>query len=431
MRRLLSGGKVWQDTGFEELDLLIEDGIITQHGKNLQGQPDETVDCSDSYILPGLLDMHVHVGEKVCGLELADGWASLVSLANLCGISAIGAFVTENTAADNDTKTLSAQLERAITEADQYFRHPVRWHLTPTRSEPRHVRPLLKRGCDLKFYTTYKPNGLYRPYVEIGRWMQELSDVKPLILVHCEDDDIITSMSELYPFRQPADAANRRPELAEILAVERILDLATQYGYPVHIVHVSCPEAALLIRQAKRSAPVSCETAPHYLLLNESWLLRGDGHRWLCTPPLRSEVSRGLMVELLQEGLFDAIATDHCPFRMADKDRHKDAPEQVPVGLAGLGATFPLLYENLVRTGKLALEKLIPLLTSQPARLMGLYPRCGTIRPGNKPDLLIVSEYPLHFGTEVVASLSDAHNPWQDFSHSVKYYSYEAKYGKA
>lgn len=170
----------------------------------------------------------------------------------------------------------------------------------------------------------------------------------------------------------------------------------------------------MLIYEARNHAPVTCETAPHYLLLNDDMLQGENGHRGLCTPPFRNEHSRGLMLELVQDGLFDAIATDHCPFTKADKDKHQDNPEQVPTGIAGLGATFPILYENLVKPGKLTLEKLMLYISTNPAKLMNLYPDYGAIKPGTKTNLIVLQMKPGNRLQPILPSLADTYNPWEN-----------------
>ena len=201
--------------------------------------------------------------------------------------------------------------------------------------------------------------------------MEDLAGLKPRILVHCEDDAVIDQASAAHPFKTAWIHTLQRPELAEAIAVERVLDLAVRHDHPVHIVHVSTPGAAMLIAEARHHNPrITCETAPHYLLYDEEKLKKPDGHRWLCTPPLRSEESRGLLVELLQDGVFDIIASDHCPFKPADKDRHKDTPAKVPMGLPGLGSLFPSLFESLVERGLIGLETLVDLCCRRPAELM-------------------------------------------------------------
>ncbi|MDD4224223.1 MAG: dihydroorotase family protein [Candidatus Cloacimonetes bacterium] len=320
-------------------------------------------------LLPGICDFHVHVGEKIGGYELRDDFAALGELARRQGIAAIGAFVTEEPGI-----SLTGKLRRMQADARQHFEGFVHWHLTPVKATVEEVYPLLEEGCDLKFYTTYKQAGIYKSYKEIGRWMEDLAGLKPRILFHCEDDAVIAQTSAAHPFKTARDHTLRRPELAEAIAVESVLDLAVRHDHPVHIVHVSTPGAALLIAEARQHNPlITCETAPHYLLYDEDKLKEPDGHRWLCTPPLRSKESRGLLVELLQDGVFDIIASDHCPFKPADKDRYKDTPAKVPMGLPGLASLFPSIFENLVERGLIGLETLVELSCRRPAELMGFY----------------------------------------------------------
>jgi dihydropyrimidinase len=420
MKKLYTNGLVWQESGFTKLDIIVENGIIVNLGQNLFEPYLDVIDCQGTYILPGIIDMHVHVGEKICGLDLADDFSSLNQLANLSGISALGVFITEAAATEHNPKPLLQQYERITELAKREFEHSIHWHLTPITSDPEDIVPLIRSGCDLKFYTTYRPNGLYRSYDEISRWMQDLKDIKPRILVHCEDDEVVGAMSAFHPFNHPYDSTKRRPEVAEIRAVEKVLDLAVKHNYPLHIVHVSTPGAAMLIYEARKLAPITCETAPQYLLLNEECLKREDGHRWLCTPPLRNEHSRGLMVELLQDGVFDAIATDHCPYKKADKDLYQDNPEQVPVGIAGLGATIPLMYEHLVKTGKLTLEKLMLYISTNPARLMNFYPAQGTIQTGASAKLIMLRITPDNISSPILPSLGDTYNPWEGMVTDMK-----------
>lgn len=320
-----------------------------------------------SDLLPGVCDFHVHVGEKIGGYRLRDDFRALDKLTGR-GLAAIGAFVTE----EPDT-ALRLKLHRMQRDAAENFRGHVHWHLTPVQSSPDEVIPLLGAGSDLKFYTTYRDAGLYSSYERLADWMRELSGLKTRILVHCEDDTLIEQNSRRHPFKTPFSHSLRRPEAAEVAAVERVLDLAVKHDHPVHVVHVSTPRAAQLIRAAKSANPaITCETAPHYLLCNDQLLKTDNAHRWLCSPPYRCEASRGLLVELLQDGFFDIIASDHCPFTLADKDRHRDTPAKVPNGIPGLDNLFPSLYGRLVQTGVISLELLVELCCLKPAALMGI-----------------------------------------------------------
>ncbi|PKN71429.1 MAG: dihydroorotase [Candidatus Cloacimonetes bacterium HGW-Cloacimonetes-3] len=348
--------------------------------------------------LPGIYDFHVHIGETIGGHELADNWQSFDRLKEHCGLEGIGLFVTE-------TKDMSiADKLVEMREAAKDYPGKVFWHLTPLSLEPGAIISLLDKDTDIKLYSTYRDAGLFRSYKAIERLMKDLASHKTRLLVHCEDDAIVAEHSERTPFMRASDHCLRRPEKAEITAVEKLLDLSIKHHYPIHIVHVSCPKAALLIQEAKKEADyITCETAPHYLLLNEEQLADPQGHRWLCSPPLRSESSRGAMVELLQDGIFDIVASDHCAFTTADKDHGIMHPDSTPMGIAGSGTLFTLLAEHLVNKGKISMEQLFDLISFNPAKLMGFSPkhryyweRLGAPNP-------------------VIASLADTPNPWQDF----------------
>ena len=316
--------------------------------------------------IPGICDFHVHVGEKIGGNELADDFTSLSKVAQVSNIRAIGAFVTEEFGV-----SLRSKYENMKAAAAEKFTAHVHWHLTPTKADFSEVAELVKEGCDLKFYTTYKEAGLYRSYQEIEMWMLALPQTR--FLIHCEDESIIQRHSMRQSFHRPYHLPLRRPEMAEITAVERILDIAIKLKHPVHIVHVSTPKAAELIRDARKDYDfITCETAPHYLIYSEDILREENAHRYFCSPPFRSDASRGQLVEHLQDGVFDIIASDHCPFADEVKDRYKDNLEKVPGGLSGTGILFSSMYHHFVKSGKISLETLISLTCTTPAALMNL-----------------------------------------------------------
>jgi len=347
----------------------------------------------------GIYDFHVHIGETIAGHRLADDWQSFNRLHEHCGLEGIGVFVTES-----NCEPLAEKLE-LMREAAKAFNGKVFWHLTPQSLEPDRIIPLLNGDTDLKLYTTYRQEGLYQSYEAIERLMDELGSHKPRLLLHCEDNALIEECRSRYPFHKPIDHKVRRPEKAEIAAVEKVLELAIKHHYPLHIVHVSTPQAALLIQQAKQEADyITCETAPHYLILNDAALNDPQGHRWLCSPPLRSESSRGQLVELLQDGVFDILASDHCAFSYADKDQGILHPQNTPMGIAGTGTLFTLLAEYLVDSGKLSFETLFELIGSRPAKLMGF-----------EPDESKYHYERLGAPVPVNPSYADTPNPYSDF----------------
>jgi dihydropyrimidinase len=319
----------------------------------------------------GFYDFHVHIGEQISGYDLSDSFTDLRRLTEPCDDPAnppllgIGAFVTEEA-----EYPLAQKLEAMKERAERDLGIPIHWHLSPTHSRLEDIYDLLEAGHDLKLYTTYRSAGLYKSYEEIGRWMQDLCDLKTRILVHCEDDLIIGG-SQTHSFRTPFDHTFRRPEIAEDKAVGAILNLAVRHSHPVHIVHVSSPTSALMIKEAKRDFDgISCETTPHYLLYNEERLREPNGHRYLTCPPYRKESSRGLLAELFQDGVFDILASDHCSFADSLKDRYQKDLEKIPMGIPGISTLYSSIYEAFVAKGKISAEALDQMLRIKPRELM-------------------------------------------------------------
>jgi dihydropyrimidinase len=211
------------------------------------------------------------------------------------------------------------------------------------------------------------------------------------LLIHAEDQPTLDKAAEkTSDMIGPFSHTELRPPEAEVHAIERIIELARETGCQVHIVHVSTAEGAELIRNSKMNAQISCETSPQYLCLNDRRLLDKNGHRYLCTPPLRSELNRARMEALALEGAFDIFATDHCAFSCHDMDLHRDDFRKVPSGLGGVGALFPLIYNLFAEKHSCSLPTIVKHLSTRPAQLAGLFPDKGTIRVGADADLVVL-----------------------------------------
>ncbi len=158
------------------------------------------------------------------------------------------------------------------------------------------------------------------------------------------------------------------PSACEYLQIERDLKLVKEIGCAYHVCHISAKESVEMIRQAKKAGlDVTCETAPHYLIFDDSHL-REDG-KWKMNPPLRSTSDREALIEGILDGTIDMIATDHAPHTAEEKAR---GLEQSLFGIVGLETAFPALYTHLVRPGILTLEKVIDLMAYAPRRRFGI-----------------------------------------------------------
>lgn len=414
---LVAGGRVWSESGPMRADVLIEGGRIAAVGEALSPRGDaEVIDASDLDVLPGFIDIHVHAGDRIGPYELADSWASASEIALRNGITTLFGFVTQG-----PDETLGEAVDRCRARAAGAACE-VRFHLTPTRwpwdwSE---IETLIGRGFrTFKLYTTYREAGLFTPYDRLEGVMLRLAGLGGRLLVHCEDEETLAAASSgAVDYHDPFSHTLLRPPAAEVAAVRRVIELARRTGCPTHVVHVSTAEAAATVAAARAAgAPVSCETAPHYLLFDEGRLRAPDGHRFLCTPPLRDEATRRALERHALAGSFDLFATDHCAFFRRDKDRWSDDFRVVPNGLAGLGALVPSVWDLLVVRHRLPVGEMAARLAAGPARLTGLVPRKGTIRPGADADVVVIGH-----GTQprpVTATLADSYNPFDDCTTTV------------
>ncbi len=185
----------------------------------------------------------------------------------------------------------------------------------------------------------------------------------------------------------------------------------------MHIVHVSSPEGADRIAGSRDELDVTCETAPQYLTLDTGWLERENGHRWICSPPLRSAAVRTELVQRALEGVFDIFATDHCAFAKTDKDSGRGDCRQVPNGLAGIGALPHLIHGLFVKKGRDGFAALATHLSENPARVLGLYPQKGSITVGADADLVFLSsDGPLR---PIRSSLAGTYEPYEGFESSL------------
>jgi dihydropyrimidinase len=409
---LVAGGTVWTPAGPRRADVLAEGGRIVRVD-DLAGWRGiaEVIDATGLHVVPGFIDVHVHVADRIGRFELADDFATASEIALRNGITTFCTFATQRPG-----EALAETVARYRSRAEGRCFCNVGLHLTPTARpwDWDAIEGLIAAGCrTIKLYTTYRDAGLLSDWREIEDAMWVLAGIGGRLLLHCEDDGVLGGIDvSALDVTRPETHGLLRPEAAEVEAVRRAVALAERSGCPLHVVHVSTAAAARVIASARARAPVTCETGPQYLLLSDEHLRGRDGSRFLCTPPLRGEATRAAVETLLAAGAIDLLATDHCAFRRADKDNWRDDFRAVPNGLPGLGALVPLAFEVLAERNGLPLGTLVERLSANPARVLGLYPRKGTITIGADADLAVLD--PDAPPRPIVSTLADAYDPWSD-----------------
>jgi dihydropyrimidinase len=216
-----------------------------------------------------------------------------------------------------------------------------------------------------------------------------------LTLVHAENGGVIDVLVKRALARgetAPRHHALTRPPETEAEATARAISMATIAGAPLYVVHLSCAAALEHVTAARdRGLAVFAETCPQYLFLSIADYDRPDfgGAGYVMSPPLRETADQEALWRGLAAGDLQVVATDHCPFTLADKERGRNDFSKIPNGAPGIETRMTLLWDGGVRAGRIDARRFVELTAAGPARLFGLWPRKGTIAVGSDADLLI------------------------------------------
>ncbi|MCX6163952.1 MAG: amidohydrolase family protein [Ignavibacteriae bacterium] len=418
---LIKNGFVCFEEGIRQADIYIQDGKISLI--NSQANTDEIIDAEGFYVLPGMIDIHTHLDDTIGNYYLADTYKSGSEGAVLNGFTTLFTFITQG-----KNETLKQAIDKAKEKSEGKPYCDFMWHLTPISFDEENWEEIYKcieKGFKtIKFYTTYESTGIYSSYEKLEKIFKKLSKYNLTFLVHCEDNDIIKIETlKNYNLSNPYSQALLRPKEAEIEAIKKLIEIAKKYNVKLHIVHVSTSEGAEMIYKAKKDMSITCETAPHYLFLNDEYLKKENGYRWICSPPLRDEKNMLEMQSKARDGYFDIYATDHCAFTRKVKDENFISTEpnitKVPNGLAGIGAlphlTFKLYSDNFNN----AVFELSKRLSLNPAKITGIYPRKGVIKDSSDADLVILN--PNGVERKIKSSLSDVYETYPDLKTKLNF----------
>lgn len=389
-RTLVKGAMVCGDEGIWARDILIEDGRILAVAPQgwMNRVEAEEVDVSGLFALPGMWDLHVHVDETIAGHELADTWSSGSEAAIRWGLTGLASFITQRPG-----ESMLEAVSRGVARSDGQSRCEKAFHLTPikwNKATDRELDELYERGFrTLKLYSTYKEAGLYSGWRRVETVMRHQGRAGWKVLLHAEDDLTLGRIRKACV--SPGEAsghARLRPPVVEVTAVRKAAEIVRRWGGTLHVVHVSCPESVEILEELRNEASITFETCPQYFCLDESWLERPDGSRWVCSPPLRLASARERMADFVRQGRVDLVASDHCAFPTAVKDAPFRDVREIPCGMAGLGSLVPLTFETLGGDPYVAFPRMARMLAEAPAQVLGLYPRKGSLHPGADADIV-------------------------------------------
>ena len=394
MTTLIKNGTIVTGSGSFPADILVEgekiDALYTPGSDTPRA--DKTVDAAGSLIFPGFIDAHTHFDLHVAGTVTADDFETGTRAALKGGTTTIIDFGTQYAG-----ETLAQGLKNWHEKADGKCSCDYSFHMSVSEwnaDVEKEMQDMMDAGItSFKLYMTYDIQVDDKTLFEI---LQCLKKIHGIVGVHCENSGLIAALQE------EATAAGKtgvmshpetRPADAEAEAISRLLHLARVADVPVMVVHLTCEEGLHVIQDAGKSGQtVFAETCPQYLLLDDSkYALPGfEGAKYVCAPPLRKPKDNEALWNALNNGDIQTVSTDHCSFTTKQKELGKDDFRKIPGGLPGVETRGILIYSEGVAKGRITAEKMCELLSENPAKLYGLYPRKGVIAPGSDADLVII-----------------------------------------
>jgi dihydropyrimidinase len=393
---LVTGGTLIDVDGERVADVRIgTDGRIAEVGPSLAPLPGEEVhDATGRFVIPGGVDAHTHLHLPLGAIGASDDFHTGTVAAAIGGTTTVIEYVTAERGSDPVQRLEDWRRRAEPASVD------VAMHMTFTEA----VAEGVVAECVERGVTTFK---LYMAYPET---LQVDDDVildiltmakrrGGMVTIHAENGGAIAAL------RRQALAAGRtgvfehsrtRPALLEGEAVARATALAEVAEAPIYVVHMSSAPALQALRAAQeRGVAAYGETCPQYLFLDADRLADPDGENFVCTPPLRDPWHSEELWEGMARGWLHTVATDHCPFWVADRHAGMQArPEgwrdftEIPGGLPGIETRLALIWDGVQR-GKLSRSDWVRLCSEAPARLFGLWPQKGSLRVGADGDVVV------------------------------------------
>jgi dihydropyrimidinase len=425
MSVLIEGGRIITASDDYVADVYIEDETVTQIGTSLDVDADRVIDASGKYVLPGCIDPHTHFDMPFGGTVTADDFQSGQTSCAFGGTTCHIDFAIQTRG-----KSFTAGIEEWHEKANGKAMIDYGFHIIVSDLEGGTLDDLATLP-DLGV-TSYKMLMAYKGVFLVDdqtlfRVMELARETGALAMIHGENGEIIDLLVKRAVEEGNLDTswhAKTRPAELEGEATNRAIQIAHLAGCPLYVVHVTCEESVEAIGRARgKGWPVWGETCTQYFFIDDTYLDRPnfEGAKAVFSPPVRDKRNQPILWDAVRSDVLSAVSTDHCSFRMSDqKTLGKDNFALIPNGAPGVEDRLMMIHHFGVNEGRIGLNRMVELLSTNAAKLFGLYPRKGTIVPGSDADIVIFdpekehtisakthhtkADYNLYEGTTVVGA---------------------------
>lgn len=399
-----------------EADIAIKNGKILSIGARGSLKAGKTeLNATGKVIMPGLIDPHVHIKHPFKDTFSQDDFYTATIAAARGGTTTIIDFAIQWDKKLNLAETVALRKKQAGGQVVIDYA----LHACPTKSSMDTVKELPKiveLGIpSFKLYMIYRKQGRMTDDGIIFRALEEVKN-GGIVGVHAENSAIAEFSEEDYLNRglsSPAAFPMVKPNIVEAEAINRVLYLNKCAQGNLYIFHLSTAEGLEMVAEARgKGQSVTAETCTHYLVLTEDYYKRSDGANFICSPPLRSYDDVDALWKGVANGTIDVIGSDHCGFGKEQKALGNGDFSKTPNGLPGIELRLPVIYTEGVLKKRISINRMVEALSTNPAKIFGLYPKKGAILPGSDADLAIVD---LNEEREIITSNLSGSVDWSPY----------------
>ncbi|MFW9917321.1 MAG: dihydropyrimidinase [Candidatus Thorarchaeota archaeon] len=376
-------------------DIGIENGKIKLIGRDLTANSStEIIDASGKLVMPGMIDAHVHLSLPFCGTISADSFETGTRAAAAGGVTTVVDFAIQ---AKGSPIKEAIMNRKAQAEGEVHVDYSLHGGITDWNESTRtELSEIINGGISsFKMFMIYRSEGWLATDPMLIEALEETKKLGGMIQVHAESVDLLDSLIAKHHTEEEMKKHGAwlhvvtRPNIIEAEAIQRAITWAEYTGGHLYIVHMSTGEGTDLVQAAKaRGVNVVAETCPQYLHLNEEVFKGENGHLYATCPQIKSTKDGQRLWRGLQEGTVQTVGTDTCTFNTEQKAMWEGDFTKIPFGLPGTELMLPLLYDG-VRAGKIDLNKMVEVASTNPAKVYGMYPTKGSLTPGADADIVI------------------------------------------
>ncbi len=375
MKKLITNSTIYYNSEFVKKDILIDDEIIAEISDHIAPESADFVyNFKDCYVFPGFTDVHVHLREPGFSYKETIKTGTMASARG--GYTYVCSMPNLNPVPDS-VAHLKEQID--IIEKDAVIN--VYPYASITVNQMGGKLSDMAEMADMCIAYSDDGRGVQSDDIMLNAMKIAKANNK-MIVAHCEVNDLLEG-GYIHKGKYAEEYGHRGIcSESEWKQIERDIQLCKKTGVKYHVCHISTKESVDLIRQAKKDGvDITCETGPHYLVMNDM-MLKDEG-RFKMNPPIRSEEDRIALLNGILDGTIDMIATDHAPHSAEEKSKGLAGSN---MGITGLETAFSVLYTKLVKNNILSLDKLIDIMSIAPAERFGIE---SGIKIGNKADLCL------------------------------------------